>query len=119
MYKYLYNEPSMPRTIDISKFRSELFALFDDVVHHDGDSVVVERRGYPERAVLTSERYFLAVEHQLEALRKAFAALQQAAPAAHFRLLESGDLNIGPDEVLAKSRARQAELLAQKRGTLR
>lgn len=109
----------MPKTVDISKFRADLFTLFDDVVRHDGDAVVVERRGYAERAVLTSERYILAVERQLEALRRALATLQQSAPAAQFRLFESAELNIEADQILARSRARQAELLAQKRVTLR
>lgn len=108
----------MAKTVDISRFRADLFDLFDHVVRQDGNAVVIGRRGHPERAVLTSERYFRAVEQQLEALRKALVTLQQAAPAAQFRLFESGELNVAADQVLARSRARQAELLAQKRATL-
>jgi PHD/YefM family antitoxin component YafN of YafNO toxin-antitoxin module len=109
----------MPRTVDISKLRADLFTLFDEVVQREGDSVVVERRGSPERAVLTSERYFLALELELETLRKAFVALRQASPTARFRLFESGRLHVDADEVLAKSRARQAERITEKRAKLR
>jgi PHD/YefM family antitoxin component YafN of YafNO toxin-antitoxin module len=115
----LYNEQFMPRTVDISKLRADLFTLFDEVVQREGDLVVVERRGSPERAVLTSERYFLALELELETLRKAFVALRQASPAARFRLFESGRLHVDADEVLAKSRARQAERITEKRAKLR
>lgn len=80
---------------------------------------MVERRGSPERAVLTSERYFLALELELETLRRAFVALRQASPAARFRLCESGQLQVDADEVLARSRARQAERTAEKRAKFR
>jgi len=68
----------------------------------------------PEREA--NARYFLGLE--LETLRTAFVALRQASPAARLRLFESGQLHVEADEILAKSRARQAERIADKRAKL-
>jgi len=106
------------KTVEISKFRSEIFSLFDSVVENEGDTVVIERRGHPMRAVLTSERHLVALHQQLLALRKAVATMRQAAGGGKFKLVGSAELQVPPDEVLSKSRGRQAELLSQKRKSL-
>ena len=108
----------MDKTVDISKFRSGVFDLFDEVIRRRYERIIVERRGYDARAVLTSERYLADLEGQLERLKSIVAKLQAGSAGASFRLIGSARLNVGPDEVLSKSRARQAALRARKRGSL-
>ena len=105
----------MTKTVDISRFRSALFELFDAVVGREGDRVIVERRGVEGRAVLTSERHLMSLEQQLNALKQLLSRLQAASGRSEFRLVGSADLRVEPDQVLVKSRARQAEALARKR----
>ena len=119
VYNYLYNtEAAMTRTVDISRFRSALFELFDAVVGRDGDRVIVERRGVEGRAVLTSERHLTALEQQVNALKQLLSRLQAAPGRSEFKLVGSAELRVEPDQVLVKSRARQADALARKRATL-
>ena len=108
----------MAKKVDISKFRSGIFDLFDEVIRRQCERIIIERRGYDARAVLTSERYLEDLELELAGLKAMVAKLQAGSAGASFKLIGSARLNVEPDEVLGKSRAQQAEFLAGKRASL-
>lgn len=107
----------MVRTVDISRLRQEIFRFFDELLRRKDERLIIERRGYDARVVMTSEQYLLDLEGQLEAL-KAVVSRLQAGSAEGFKLIGSVRLQVEPDDVLAVSRQAQARLRATKRNSI-
>jgi hypothetical protein len=99
------------RAIPITSARSRLFDLVEDVLSGRTPRVELSHRDFDEHLLLIRKGEVLGLEADLEALRS------RVGP--ELRPLQGmGRIEGDPEQVVARVRARQAELAAQKRTSL-
>ncbi len=102
-----YGDEALP----VTTARSRLFELVEDVLTGRTSRVELAHRGYKEHVVLLRKG-------ELEGLEADLAALRARAAPEPRPLRGLGRLSIEPDQVLVRSRGRQAQLVAAKRASL-
>lgn len=100
------------KPVPISTARKDFFQLFEKAVRHDGQKIVISRRGVQQRAVLVSAEYVERLERQAQSPARPLSNAQVAKLLARRR----GTMTIvgDPDTVLSEVRARQNALAAAK-----
>lgn len=97
--------------IPITHARSQLFDLVEDVLSGRTPRIELSHRGFEERLLLIRKGEVLGLEADLKALRS------RVGPEPR-PLQGMGRIQGDPEQVVARVRARQAELAARKRVTL-
>jgi hypothetical protein len=100
-------DPAVP----ISEARRRLFELVEEVLTGRADRVALSHRGYDEQVLLVRARDLAKLEADLNALRERLGP--EPRP-----LRGLGTLLVDPDQVLVRTRQRQAALAAEKRAAL-
>jgi PHD/YefM family antitoxin component YafN of YafNO toxin-antitoxin module len=101
-----------PPSFTISTARQRFFALFQAVTGHRGRKVVITSRGSDNHAVLVGESYLNELEAAARRLRDIESG--KAHPASSFKLLGSGRVAVGVDDLLADIR-RDANALSERK----
>ena len=96
----------------ISEARRRLFELVEEVLTGRADRVALSHRGYDDQVLLVRARDLAKLEADLHALR------ERVGPGPR-PLRGLGTLLVAPDQLLVRSRQRQAALAAEKRAALR
>lgn len=98
--------------LPITTARSRLFDLVEEVLTGRRARVELSHRSYDEHVVLVRKR-------EIEGLQADLAALRARVGVEPRPLRGYATLLVDPDEVLVRSRAKQAELAQAKRAKLR
>ncbi|HEY7766857.1 hypothetical protein [Longimicrobium sp.] len=105
-------QPNKNDVLPITAARSRLFDLVEEVLTGRRPRVELSHRSYDEHVVLIRKREIEGLQADLDALR--------ARVGVEPRPLRGlGTLLVDPDDVLVRSRAKQAELERAKRDKLR
>jgi hypothetical protein len=97
-------------TLPVTTARAKLFDLVEDLLTGRASRVELSHRNFEEHVLLVRKTEIEGLEADLKALRARVGP--EPKP-----LRGTGSLNVEPDQVLARTRARQAELAARKRAT--
>lgn len=97
--------------LPITAARAQLFDLIEEILTGQRSRVELSHRSFDEHVVMVRKGDLEALDADLAALRARIGS--QPRPLRGF-----GALHVEPDQVLARSRARQAELARGKRASL-
>lgn len=96
----------------VTTARARLFDLVDDLLSGRSSRIELSHRNHDEHVVLMRKEEVEGMEADLHALRSRLGPEQRP-------LRGLGKLNVEPEQILVRTRARQAELAAGKRDFLR